>query len=218
MTETKPAGPPSGADEPIAIGQVLRPRGTQGELKVALLCDGPEHFLECIETGAVLAWRESAPARRLPAQSSPGANARHDANQASRDPARDSQPVEIEAVRFHAGHALVKFVGVDSIGDAERFRGCRLGLSLEHLPAPQEGEFYQHELEGLTVAAVDGAILGHVVRVEENPAHDQLIVQPPESDAHPFRVPMAEAFVKQIDLEAQRIEVELPEGFVESQH
>jgi ribosomal 30S subunit maturation factor RimM len=58
---------------------------------------------------------------------------------------------------------------------------------------------------------------GRVERVEEGPAHHQLVVRPTEKGAKPFRIPMVAAFVKTVDVTAGRILVELPPGLIESQ-
>ena len=59
--------------------------------------------------------------------------------------------------------------------------------------------------------------MGVVARVEENPAYDLLVVQSTDGDGKAFRVPLAETFVREIDLEGKEILVELPHGFIESQ-
>lgn len=185
----------------VAYGKVLKPRGTQGELKVLLLCSGPEHFAECIAREDVLAW------------SSP-------AGQGSAKPplAEAARRLRLESVRFHAGFALVKIDGIDSIDEAETLRGFCFGLPVDQLPAPEENAWYYHQLEGLRIVTVAGEKLGAVLRVEENPAHDMLVVAPFASGKRPFRVPLIDAFVKKVDPAGGVIEVDLPEGLIESQY
>jgi 16S rRNA processing protein RimM len=132
-------------------------------------------------------------------------------------PLRAPEPVRIESVRFHAGYALVFLEGVDSVEAAERYRDCLFGLPVDRLPAGEPDTYYYHQLEGLRVVTVGDVVLGAIERIEENPAHDMLVVRPPEPAAHPFRIPMVEAFVKTVDLAAGRVVVDLPPGLIESQ-
>ncbi len=85
------------------------------------------------------------------------------------------------------------------------------------MPSGDPDSYYYHELEGLRVVTPEGAELGKIERIEENPAHDQLVVRPSEPGAHPFRIPMVGAFVKTVELATGQIIVEIPNGLIESQ-
>jgi 16S rRNA processing protein RimM len=182
----------------VAIGRVLKPRGLRGELKVHILCNGPEHFEECIAAGPVRVWRDRS-GGTTPSSATP-------------------HSIQIASLRFHGGHALVSFTGFDTVEAAEALRGCLIGLSQEDLPPPEEDAYYHQDLEGLAVVDADGALLGAVESVVENPAHDMLLVKPEETESRAFQIPLVEAFVLDIDLAGGRIVVSLPEGLIESQH
>jgi 16S rRNA processing protein RimM len=190
-------------------------------LKVSLLCDGPDHFRQCIESGEILAWKDLPAARRpVSPPSPPDSSKPQSSNSSTTDrahPLRAPEPIRIESVRFHAGYALVLLEGVESVEAAERYRNCLFGLPADQLPSGDPDSYYYHELEGLRVVTPEGAELGKIERIEENPAHDQLVVRPKEPGAHPFRIPMVQAFVRTVDLEAGQIIVEIPDGLIESQ-
>ncbi|HNY27336.1 MAG TPA: ribosome maturation factor RimM, partial [Candidatus Sumerlaeota bacterium] len=207
----------------VAFGKALKPRGIRGELKVSLLCEGPDHFCQCLESGEILAWKDlpaGLSAVRRPAAPVPSPDSSKPSAPvtpvAGKAPLRAPEPVRIESVRFHAGYALVFLEGVDSVEAAERYRDCLFGLPVEQLPAGEPDSYYHHQLEGLRVVTVQGALLGVIERIEENPAHEQLVVRPAEPGAPLFRIPMVQAFVRTVDLEAGQILVEIPDGLIES--
>jgi 16S rRNA processing protein RimM len=84
----------------------------------------------------------------------------------------------VEAARPHQGRMLVHFEGVDDRTAAERW----LGAELTAAPLPAAGveldddELWVHEVVGAEVVGRDGALLGRVVAVEANPAHDLLVL------------------------------------------
>jgi 16S rRNA processing protein RimM len=207
----------------VAFGKVLKPRGIRGELKVSLLCEGPDHFCQCLESGEILVWKD-LPAglsgvRRIPPSSSPpdSPETKIPVSGSAVAPLRVPEPVRIESVRFHSGYALLRLEGVETVEAAERYRGCLFGFPPEQLPAGDPDSYYHHQLEGLRVVTVQGVLLGVIERIEENPAHDQLVVRPPEPGSPLFRIPMVGAFVRTVDLEAGQITVEIPDGLIESQ-
>lgn len=219
-------------DELLAIGEILRPRGVQGEMKLRLLCDDFEDFLDCAEAGDLFLWwpRGKEPiqaprhpralvippvaptyreTRELPAPPVPKAS--------GRVALRGAAPwqVGIESARFHAGFVLLQLEGVATLEGAEMLRGAHIGIRADGVPEPEEGSFYQFELEGLPIVDSQGITLGVVEAVQENPAHDFLAVRPAQREVKPFLVPLVEAFVKQVDLQNGRIVVDLPEGLME---
>ena len=220
-------------DELLAIGEILRPRGVRGEMKLRLLCDDFEDFLDCAEVGELFLWWPRgddtiwAPqnARNLEVRPTPppirnlGEKPAPPAVQASgRVALRAAAPwrVRIESGRFHAGFVLLQLEGVTTLEGAEMLRGAHIGIRAGEVPEPEEGSFYQFELEGLAVQDTQGRTLGIVEGIQENPAHDFLAVRPAQSGVKPFLIPLVEAFVKQVDLKNGRIVVDLPEGLIET--
>jgi 16S rRNA processing protein RimM len=84
----------------------------------------------------------------------------------------------VEAARPHQGRMLVHFEGVDDRTAAERLLGAE--LTAAPLPAADveldDDELWVHEVVGAEVVGRDGALLGRVVAVEANPAHDLLVL------------------------------------------
>lgn len=220
-------------DELLAIGEILRPRGVQGEMKLRLLCDDYEDFLDCTEAGELFLWwpRGKEPIRApqnprtleippvVPMPQTTRKTPAPSAAKASGRVALRMEPpwrVRIDAGRFHAGYVLLQLEGVTTVEGAEMLRGAHIGIRADGVPEPEEGSFYQFELEGLTVVDTQGKTLGVVEAVQENPAHDFLAVRSSMLGVKPFLVPLVEPFVKQVDLQNGRIVVDLPKGLIET--
>jgi 16S rRNA processing protein RimM len=60
---------------------------------------------------------------------------------------------------------------------ARSLTGCELCVERDDLPPPPEGEFYWHDLEGLTVYTDDGACLGRVEEFFPTGSNEVLVVR-----------------------------------------
>jgi 16S rRNA processing protein RimM len=121
----------------VTIGEVLRPYGLRGEVKVRPLTDRPrERFKEL--TSCTL-W-EPAGDRR--------------------------EPCRIASCRFEGDTVYLRMDGVDSPEAARRFCGRLLAVSREEALPLAEGTFYPWQLEGAVVQTRDGRPVGWFVGVE----------------------------------------------------
>jgi len=115
---------------------------------------------------------------------------------------------EIEFFRRQHGRCVLKFRGIDSIEAAEEIVGCEIGIRRQDLLAPEDGSFYTFQLKGCAV--FDGPeFIGTVTGVLDSGGADVLQVH---RDHEETLIPFAQSFLKKIDLERRRIDVELPEG------
>jgi len=121
---------------------------------------------------------------------------------------RDSQ---IEFSRVQHGRRIVKLFGVDSIDEVERLVGAELLLPEDSLPQVEEGQFYTFHLKGCTVVdgVREGEELGTVVDVLDNGETPLLRVEGKDGE---LLIPFAESYLRNVDIEGRRIEVDLPEG------
>lgn len=83
------------------------------------------------------------------------------------DDARD-----VVSSRPHQQRWLVRFAGVERREDAEALRGATLRAE----PLEDDDALWVHELVGATVALPDGTEVGTVEAVQDNPAHDLLVL------------------------------------------
>jgi 16S rRNA processing protein RimM len=133
-------------DRLIAIGEIGRPHGLAGEVRVTSLTDHPERFealRECV------LW---------------------DVARDRRERCRST------AARCQGSAVVLAVAGCESVEAAAALTGCLLAVpESEVLPAP-EGHFYPWQLEGCRVMTEDGRDVGRVLRVETGPAQDLWVV------------------------------------------
>lgn len=110
----------------------------------------------------------------------------------------------------HKGRFVVKLEGVDSIDAAEAFRGLELRIDQDELAALPAGSYYHHQLLGLLVVDGTGSELGRVAELMETGGGATVLVV--RGEAGETLVPLAEPFLRQVDLAAGRMVVERPEA------
>ena len=113
------------------------------------------------------------------------------------------EPIEIDGGKQHGKSLVAHVKGVDDRESAELLKGCDIAVSRAELPALGEGEFYWHQLEGLTVTARD-VVLGKVDHLLETGANDVLVVKPCEGsvDARERLIPWVQGqYVLSVDLD-----------------
>jgi 16S rRNA processing protein RimM len=122
-------------------------------------------------------------------------------------------PIEIAAVWAHKGDWVLKFVGIDSIDAAERFRRADLWVSLPNRGTLPEGEFFQADLIGCTVRdAATGKCLGTVAGWQQYGGPPLMEVS---LDGREVLIPFVNSICHHINLTARTITVELPEGLLD---
>lgn len=121
-----------------------------------------------------------------------------------------TRATSIETFRVHAGRALVKFAGIDSPEDVQLLHNWTVEIPEEKARKLEEDEYYLHDLPGLTLVDAEGRERGVVVDVYEGGGG--LLLNVKRADGREFELPFAADLCTQIDLEAKRIVVNLPEG------
>jgi 16S rRNA processing protein RimM len=121
-----------------------------------------------------------------------------------------SRRYEVESTWFHNGTLIFKFRGVDTISDAEPLAGAEVRVPMNERAPLEPGEFFQSDLVGCEVLdRRTGESLGRVSGWEDSGGPGLLVVE------GSLLIPFARAICVEIDLEARRIAVELPEGLKE---
>ncbi|MCZ7530663.1 MAG: ribosome maturation factor RimM [Acidimicrobiia bacterium] len=109
-----------------------------------------------------------------------------------------SRSLEISSSRRHRRGWLVRFVGVETRNDAEALRGTVLSVD-------ERGDAENPDVVGFDVRDRSGTVLGTVIAVEPNPAHDILVL----ADGVMIPVPFV------IDVAPGVVTVDPPEGLLE---
>jgi 16S rRNA processing protein RimM len=130
----------------VVIGEITRPHGLHGEMRVTPLTDHPERF-EAV-TDCVL-WDQARDTR---------------------------EPCRITGARRQGTAVLLSLAGCQTVEAAGALVGRLLALpEAEALPLPP-GQFYPWQLEGCRVLTDDGREVGRVTRIEQSAAQDLWVV------------------------------------------
>jgi 16S rRNA processing protein RimM len=122
-------------------------------------------------------------------------------------------PLETAAGRNKEG-VIAILKGVTDRNAAEALRGTELFVPRERLPEPEDDEVYVHDLIGLPVHLRDGSLLGEIVDVADYGAGDLIDVKV-EGRKDTVLIPFADQYV--LETAEDRIVVDLPEGFLDTQ-
>jgi 16S rRNA processing protein RimM len=187
----------------VLIARILRARGNKGEVAAELLTDFPERLTKLKEVFVGNANGENEP-RRMALK-------------------------KCWLSQNHRGQAVFHFEGINSISEAEKFRGLGVLLPFEQRVTLPEGQYFVSDLIGCSVfdnptatstfssspcsLAEAPALLGTVRDVqfpgEEFSGTPLLEVETAQGE---MLIPLAIDICSKIDTAARRIDVVLPEG------
>lgn len=120
--------------------------------------------------------------------------------------------VKVSSHRTHKNFDLLTFEGMANINDVEKYRNFLLKVNKEHLSELEENEFYYHEIIGCTVFSSEGQEIGEVTEILATGANDVWEVTPTKGKKH--YIPYIAEVVKEIDLENQKIVIDVMEGLL----
>ncbi|MDQ1694108.1 MAG: rRNA processing protein RimM [Acidobacteriaceae bacterium] len=170
----------------VLLARLIRPQGRHGELLADVLTDFPERFAERTHV-----WLLPAQGEALPREA------------------------DLERHWPHKGRIVLKFAGVDSINDAEPYRGWHVAIPRQQRAPLDEDAVYIGDLVGCRVynetTASDLGPLLDVARGEGG-APDMLVL---EQHGEELLIPFVKAFLVGIDLEARLLRMRLPPGLTE---
>lgn len=126
----------------------------------------------------------------------------------------DAGPLTVTHAREHQGRWLVTFAEVTDRNAAEDLRGTELVVEAD--ASDEEDAWYPHELAGLRVELADGTVVGTVVTLEYQPAHEALLIEETLPDGSTARtlVPFVMAIVPVVDVAGGRVVLTPPGGLL----
>ena len=173
--------------EYVIVGRIRKSHGVQGDVVVEPITDAP---------AAVF-----AAGRRLFVGTRDG------------DLAPEVPPLSIERVRTGpAGGILVRFDRIADRTQADLWRERYLLLPFDEIEPPGAGEVFLHELVGMRVELGSGEPVGDVLDVFELPQGLALDVR---WRGGTVMLPFRDEFVRDVDRDARRIVMDLPDGLLE---
>ena len=142
-----------------------------------------------------------------PERFGPGARLRMDT------PAGSTRTLAVTSSRPHKKRLLVRFEEISDRTAADELRGHDLFVLEGEVPEAPEGSYYHFQLEGCRVVDGTGDELGTVRRILEDGGGEILEVA---GGGRTLLIPFVESFLREVDVDAKRIEVDLPDGLVDA--
>jgi 16S rRNA processing protein RimM len=171
----------------ILLARLVRTQGRHGELLADILTDFPERFSERRHV-----WLMPPDAMTSPREA------------------------EVERHWQHKGRIVLKFAGVDSMSDAERYRGWHVAIPRQARVTLADDAVYIADLIGCHVIdeAAGSVDLGPVLDVErgEASAADLLVLRHRSEE---LLIPFAKKYLVAVDLDARALRMRLPAGLTE---
>ncbi len=135
----------------LLLGEILRPHGVRGELRMRILTDYPERINK-MKTVYLGKDTDSA----------------------------DIREYHVEHMRMNQDYGLLKLAEIDDRDEADLLRALFVMIPIENAIPLEEGEFYLYQIIGLSVQTTEGQIIGTIREVLETGANDVYVVDSPE--------------------------------------
>ena len=120
--------------------------------------------------------------------------------------------VEIEETKYSKNQVLLKLKGIDTVEEAEKYRGCYLKIARSNSKKLPKDTYFIADLLGLTVYTDENILLGKVEDIYNSGANDIYVIK--SEDGKQILLPGIGEVIKQIDLEQEKIIVHLIKGLV----
>jgi 16S rRNA processing protein RimM len=118
--------------------------------------------------------------------------------------------VRIEKAFCHSdGDVVVRMAEVEGRDAAERIRGAALAVKQSEAPPLPRGQYRRHEVLGLAVETPAGRSLGTLEDLQEMPANWVLVIR--DDQGQELMLPAHPSVVKQVDLKARKLIVDVPD-------
>ncbi len=128
------------------------------------------------------------------------------------DTGKERITLEIEGVKFFKNLVIIKFRGIDSCDEAEKYRKTSLLVSRENAVRLSRDEYFIADLIGLTVQNEEGSEIGVLKDVMETGANDVYVIE--LHDGRELLLPAIRQCVLQVNVKAGFIRIHILEGLL----
>ncbi|MEM9951923.1 MAG: ribosome maturation factor RimM [Chloroflexota bacterium] len=168
----------------LLLGEILRPHGVRGELRMRIFTDYPERLIKDVKTVYL--------------------------GQDVTD--EDTIPYTVKSARFHKDYLLLTFSEIKDRNQADTLRGLKVMVDIDNAVPLEDGEYYLYQLIGLTVKTTDDVELGQIQDFIETGANDVYVVKGRAYGE--LLLPAHDETIIDIDFDNQVIVMQLPEGLL----
>ncbi len=135
----------------LLLGEVLRPHGIRGELRLRVMTDYPERIAKL----KTVFLAETPEAKKV-------------------------TPYQVAGMRMNKDFGILRLREIVDRNQADRLRGLFVLVDLKNAVPLEAGEFYLYQLIGIKVVTGLGETLGTLTEVLETGANDVYIVDSPK--------------------------------------
>jgi 16S rRNA processing protein RimM len=124
----------------------------------------------------------------------------------------DTRAFTVSSVRPHKNNLLLNLKGLDSLEEAEEYRGAAVFIRRDSLDPEEKDEYFWFDLIGLKVYLDTGKYIGTVKNIIPTGGNDVYVVREGETEV---LVPAIHDVVKEIDLDARKMIITETEGLLD---
>ncbi len=125
---------------------------------------------------------------------------------------KTQQYVTILQSEPYKGGLLLSFEELPDRNDAEKACPSYLLVDKTDLPVLPEGSYYHFQLIGMAVCQKE-ILLGKIIAIDSRGGTDYYVVE--QENGKTFMIPAIKEFIHEIDVENQKMMVQLPQGLME---
>lgn len=129
------------------------------------------------------------------------------------DTGKEHKKLEIENIRFFKQMVIVKFKGIDTINDIEKYKGKDILVTREQAIPLEEDEYFIYDIIGATVVTEEGEEIGTLEEVLQTGANDVFVVTSLEGKELLF--PVIQDCVREINIEEKKVTIHVMKGLLE---
>ncbi|MCQ2539580.1 MAG: ribosome maturation factor RimM [Acetatifactor sp.] len=129
------------------------------------------------------------------------------------DTGKERLTLEIEGVKFFKQFVILKFKGIDTLNDVEKYRKATLFVTRENAVRLRKDEYFIADLMGLEVRDESDAKIGVLREVLETGANDVYIID--LDDGRELLLPAIKDCVLEVDVEAGFIKIHILDGLLD---
>ena len=119
---------------------------------------------------------------------------------------------KVDSIQAHRSFFLLRLSGLDSVDQAQVFRGAEILIPKDSLKKADEDEFFWYELLGMEVYLTTGEYLGVVREIFPTGSNDVYVVK---HEGKEFLIPAIHQVVRKIDVSERRMVVSPMKGLLD---
>lgn len=129
------------------------------------------------------------------------------------DTGKEKLPLEIEGVKFFKQMVILKFKGIDTLNDVEKFRQKELLVTRENAVKLQKDEYFIADLIGIRIIDEENKEIGVLDDVMLTGANDVYVIN--MLDGRELLLPAIKQCILKVDVEERYMQVHILDGLLE---